>query len=134
MTNQGSQLPGPDEMIETWRKAAADAEQRWNDYFNQLMGTEGFGQLMARSMESYITMQSTVARGMEQYLRALNVPTRTDVAQVAERIAILEQKIDAIAAALGATEAVDVNGSARVTAPKNNAKKRSSTGPRRESR
>jgi hypothetical protein len=105
MTNEGKAIPGPEEMIETWRKAAAGAEQQWNDYFNQLMGTESFGQMMARSMESYITMQSTVARGMEQYLRSLNFPSRTDIVNLAERVAILEQKIDAIAMTLSIAEA-----------------------------
>jgi hypothetical protein len=56
MTNQGSNPPGPNELMETWRQVAADAEQRWNDYFNQLMGTEAFGQMLARSMDSYLTM------------------------------------------------------------------------------
>ncbi|MGD9892973.1 MAG: hypothetical protein AB7R89_15220 [Dehalococcoidia bacterium] len=102
MTNEERSVPGPEEMIEAWRKAAAGAEQQWNDYFNQLMGTESFGQMMARSMESYITMQSTVARGMEQYLRSLNFPSRTDIVNLAERVAMLEQKIDAIAMSLAA--------------------------------
>jgi polyhydroxyalkanoate synthesis regulator phasin len=123
MTNQGNQLPSPDELIETWRKVAADAEQRWNDYFNQLMGTEAFGQIMARSIDSYIAMQSTLARGMEQYLRALNIPSRTDVVQLAERVAMLEHKIDAIAAALGATDAAE---------PAGNSPARRSTGNRRK--
>jgi hypothetical protein len=107
MASESSNLPGPNEFLETWRKAASDAEQRWNDYFNELMGTEAFGQMLARSMDSYITMQSTLARGMDQYLRALNIPSRTDVVQLAERVAMLEHKIDAIAAALGAVETED---------------------------
>lgn len=130
MTNQRSQLPGPDELIETWRKAAADAEQRWNDYFNQLMGTEAFGQMMARSIDTYIAMQSTLARGMEQYLRALNIPSRTDVVQLAERVAMLEHKIDAIAAAVGAiddAEAADTSASRR---PTGNRRKRNGKTPR----
>lgn len=110
MTNQADQPPGPEEMIETWRKAAADAEQRWNDYFNQLMGTEAYGQMMARSMENFISMQSTLTSGMEQYLRALNIPSRTDVVQLAERVALIEQKIDAIATALGTVEEAESNG------------------------
>ena len=45
-----------------------------------------------------------IDRGMEQYLRSLNFPSRTDIVNLAERVAMLEQKIDAIAMSLGATE------------------------------
>jgi len=129
MTNEGRPVPGPEEMIETWRKAAAGAEQQWNDYFNQLMGTESFGQMMARSMESYITMQSTVARGMEQYLRSLNFPSRTDIVNLAERVAMLEQKIDAIAMVLSAAEPAP-DGTASDEAPVKRKRKKKSNGSR----
>ena len=89
------------ELLEASRRTAADTEQRWNDFFSELMGTEAFGQMMARSMDSYLTMQSTVARDMEPYLHALNIPTRTDVTQLVERVVLLEQKIDTMASLLG---------------------------------
>ena len=106
MTNESGNSPAPapsfNDFLDAWRKAAADTEQRWNDYFNELMGTDAFAQVMARSMDGYLAMQTTFAKGMEQYLRALNLPTRTDLNQIAERVALLEQKIDLIALSLGA--------------------------------
>jgi hypothetical protein len=115
-------------MIETWRKAAAGAEQQWNEYFNQVMGTESFGQMMARSMESYISMQSTIARGMEQYLRSLNFPSRTDIVNLAERVAMIEQKIDAIAMALSAVEGPLPSTATEDTPVKRKRKKKSNGG------
>jgi hypothetical protein len=100
MASEGTRIPGPNDMVETWRKAAADAEQRWNDFFNELMGTEAFGQIMARSMDGFLSFQSTMASGMEQYLRAFNLPSRSDLTMLAERVAMLEQKIDALASLL----------------------------------
>lgn len=102
MTNEGATPPGVDEMLDRWRQTATDMENRWNEYLNQVMGTEAFGQMMSRSMDSYLTVQSTFSRGMEQYLRALNLPTRADIVQLAERVALLEQKIDTLALSLGA--------------------------------
>jgi hypothetical protein len=128
MTNEGKSVPGPEEMIETWRKAAAGAEQQWNEYFNQVMGTESFGQMMARSMESYISMQSTVARGMEQYLRSLNFPSRTDIINLAERVAMLEQKIDAIAMALATVEPLTPNPASEDIPVKRKRKKKTNGG------
>lgn len=128
MTNEGKSVPGPEEMIETWRKAAAGAEQQWNEYFNQVMGTESFGQMMARSMESYISMQSTIARGMEQYLRSLNFPSRTDIVNLAERVAMLEQKIDAIALTIGALDHLPSNAEGEQSPGKRKRKKQASGG------
>jgi len=119
-------------MIETWRKAAAGAEQQWNEYFNQVMGTESFGQMMARSMESYISMQSTIARGMEQYLRSLNFPSRTDIVNLAERVAMLEQKIDAIAMTLSSVEQ-PAHGAATEDTPIKRKRKKKANGGRPES-
>ena len=99
------------DLLEAWRQTAADTEQRWNVFLNQLMGTEAFGEMMARSTESYVAMQSTFERGMEQYPRALDIPTRANVTELAERVALLEQKIDHVAGLLGA-EGARANGDA----------------------
>ena len=96
VTNERANLPGPDDMIDAWVKAATDAERRWNEYFNQSMGTDQFAQFMSRSMETYTAIQATFARGIEQYLRALNIPTQTDIARLAERVTALERRIDAL--------------------------------------
>ena len=108
MTSDNTNRPSnPDEVIDAWVQAATEAERRWNEYFNQVMGTDQFAQLMSRSMESYTAMQAAFARGMEQYLRAFNIPTRADIAQLAERVAMLEQKIDALTGALDAPVGAD---------------------------
>ena len=98
MTSDNTNRPSnPDEVIDAWVQAATEAERRWNEYFNQVMGTDQFAQLMSRSMESYTAMQAAFARGMEQYLRAFNIPTQSDVAKLAERITALEQRLDTLA-------------------------------------
>lgn len=120
MTSEGAKPPSFNDMLDTWRQTAAESEQRWNDFLNQMMGTEAFGSVMARSMDGYLSMQSTFSRRMEQYLQALNIPTRTDIAQLAERVAMLEQKIDTMALVLGSGGDSEGTGQARVesAAPK----------------
>ena len=89
-------IPSFDEMVDAWVKSATDAERRWNEYFNQVMGTDQFAQSMQRSMETYTAMQANFMRGMEQYLRSLNIPTQSDLAKLAERITLLERRLDAL--------------------------------------
>jgi len=83
-------------MVDAWVKSATDAERRWNEYFNQVMGTDQFAQSMQRSMETYTAMQANFMRGMEQYLRSLSIPTQSDLAKLAERITLLERRLDAL--------------------------------------
>lgn len=100
VTDERRNLPSsPNEMVDAWLKSATETERRWNEFFNQIMGTDAFAQSMARSMESNAAVQAAFARGMEQYLRLLGVPTQADLAKLAERLTALEQRLDAREAA-----------------------------------
>jgi polyhydroxyalkanoate synthesis regulator phasin len=101
MTNENTSIATFNQMVDAWVKAATDAERRWNEYFNQQMGTDEFTQMMTRTMESYATIQANFARGIEQYLRSFNIPTHTDIAALAERITALERRLDVVDAADG---------------------------------
>ena len=94
------QPPTPSDLLDLWRQQAAQMEQRWNEFLNQMMGSDAFSQTMARSMEGMLGLQSTYTRGMEQYLRALNIPTRTDIVDLAERLGRLEQQFADLLVAL----------------------------------
>jgi hypothetical protein len=96
MTSDNANLLNFNQMIDAWVKAATDAERRWNEFFNQQMGTDEFTQMMTRTMETYALMQANFARGMEQYLRSFNIPTHTDIAKLSERLTDLERRIDAM--------------------------------------
>lgn len=109
-------------MVNAWVKSAAEAERHWNEFFNQIMGTEAFAQMMARSTENYATAQAAFARGMEQYLHAMNMPTRADLAQLTERVTALEQRMDALTSRNPANE---------TGGPRPAAKRRSGGGQRR---
>src|SRR5436190_7045145 len=98
VTNDRLNLPAtPTEMVDAWLKVATDAERRWNEFFNQAMGTDAFAQMLARSSEQATAAQAAFARSMEQHLRALNIPTRSDLAAITERLTALERRLDALA-------------------------------------
>lgn len=110
MTNENRSVPAsPNEMVDAWVKSATEAERRWNEFFNQMMGTDAFAQMMARSAESQAAFQATFARGMEQYLRGLNIPTHSDLAKLGERLTTLERRVDALTASDGDDGAADAD-------------------------
>jgi polyhydroxyalkanoate synthesis regulator phasin len=99
MSTDNTGLTTFNQMVDAWVKAASDAERRWNEYFNRQMATDEFTQMMTRTMEAYATIQANFARGMEQYLRSLSIPTQSDLAALAERLTVLERRLDALAGA-----------------------------------
>lgn len=97
MTSENRNTPSsPNEMVEAWVQSATEAERRWNEYFSRMMSTDSFAQAMTRSAEGFATMQAMFARGMEEYLRGLSIPTRGDLAKLTERITALERRLDAL--------------------------------------
>jgi polyhydroxyalkanoate synthesis regulator phasin len=99
VTSERANVPrSPNEWVDAWLQAATQAERQWNEYFNQVMGTEAYAQQLSRQMEDFTRMQASFARGMEQYLRSLNIPTQSDLAKLAERITALERRVDSLTA------------------------------------
>ena len=96
-TGQGQAVP---DLLSLWRDWAARAEEQWNKYFNELMSNEPFAASMGRSMDAMLAAQSRLAQQTEPVLRAWNVPTRTDIAALGERLALIEERLDGLQEAL----------------------------------
>jgi polyhydroxyalkanoic acid synthase PhaR subunit len=78
-----------DASSETWSKAVGD-----------VIGSEKFMESVKRFLESYTSFYKTFRRASEEYFRNLQIPTRSDVARVAELVVALEEKVDRIDDAL----------------------------------
>ncbi len=68
---------------ETWSKVVAD-----------VIGDEKFVENASQFMESYTSYYMATRRANEDYFRNLQLPTRSDLARVAEIIVALEEKVD----------------------------------------
>ena len=68
---------------ETWAKIAED-----------IVGNEKFIEDASRLLESYTSYYTATRRANEDYFRNLQLPTRSDLARVAEIIIALEEKVD----------------------------------------
>jgi polyhydroxyalkanoic acid synthase PhaR subunit len=61
-----------------------------------VIGTEKFMQVSSEFLKSYAGLYATLRRANEEYFRNLQLPTRTDIARVAELVVNLEDKVDHI--------------------------------------
>ena len=79
-----------------WRNWLVDTERQWNAFFNDVMGTDSFGRFLGGYMEVYSTVQRLVAQNMERSLSTLNVPSRSDIVELSERLGGVEERLAAI--------------------------------------
>jgi hypothetical protein len=93
-----SAIPDP---AATWRTLLSQSEQQWNAFLNQAMGSDQYTQSMGRMMEAYAAMQKNMAESMSRYLGALNMPTRTDILTLGDRLAMIEDRLAGIERMLG---------------------------------
>ena len=69
---------------------------------NDAMATDEFGRNMGRMMDVYLAMQKNLNEVMGRYFSALNVPTRTDVMTLGNRLGEIESRLDGIEGAVKA--------------------------------
>jgi hypothetical protein len=85
-----------------WRNWLTETERQWNAFFNDVMGTDSFGRFLGGYMEIYGTLQRLVAQNMERSLSILNVPTRSDIVDLSERLSSVEERLASIESSLHA--------------------------------
>ncbi len=79
-----------------WRTWLTETERQWNTFFNDVMGTDSFGRFLGGYMDVYSTFQRLVAQNMERSLSTLNVPSRSDIVELSERLSGVEERLAAI--------------------------------------
>ena len=104
---------------EAWRQWATQSERQWNEFFNQMMGTEEFSQSLGRNLDVFLHFQKTMNEAMGSFFTAMNVPTRTDVLALGDRMLAIENRLAALEAQLSAALATaPANGTNAKARPK----------------
>ncbi len=114
------QVPVPDPFA-MWREWVAQSERQWNALLNQAMGTDQYGQSLARFMELYLGLQKSMGEAMGRYFTALNIPTRTDVLALGQRLSGIEERLAGLEASLerlGAARRTDGEGATTPARPR----------------
>ena len=81
---------------ELWRTWLTETERQWNTFFNDVMSTDSFGRLLGGYTDVYSTFQRMVAQNMERSLSTFNVPSRSDIIELSERLSGVEERLAAI--------------------------------------
>ena len=83
-----------------WRDLLSQWEQSVNALANRTMGSDEYSSSMNGAMGATLKMQETMRQFMTAYLATANLPSRTEVLAIAERIGGVESRLDRIAVLL----------------------------------
>ena len=97
----------PTDPFQAWRDWMSDSERQWNSFLNDAMATDQFSQGMGQFMDVYLNMQKTMSDTFGRYLSAFNLPSRTDVLDLANRLTHIEDRLGAIESALAVAAKVN---------------------------
>jgi polyhydroxyalkanoic acid synthase PhaR subunit len=76
-----------------WYDATSDTMAR---LVENTIGSEKFLELVRPFLESYASFLKTFRNAEEEYLKNLQIPTRSDIAHLAEMVIALEEKLDQV--------------------------------------
>ena len=83
-----------------WREMLSQWEQNINALANRTMGSEEYSSSMNGAMGATLKLQETMRQFMAAYLASANLPSRSEVLGIAERLGGVEAKLDRISALL----------------------------------
>lgn len=98
------------------------SEKMWSDALSDAMGTDQFSNSMGKYMQEAMHAQRMFSETMGQYLSNMNIPTRTEVLDMGDRLAQMDDKINLVLIELRALKAAAA--SADTSAPKKAAAKK----------
>jgi hypothetical protein len=81
-----------------WRSLLQQWDAQANETLTKLTGQESFSREMNRAMGANLRMQAAFNEAVTKALVTLNLPSRADLARVAEQLNTIERKIDALRA------------------------------------
>jgi len=101
--------PKPDEHetfdpFGTWKNMRDAGMDAWSKMMIQLVNTEAYSKATATMLDTWLTTSAPFRKMLEstmtQTLTQLNMPTRSDVVSVAERLTHIEMRLDDLEAKL----------------------------------
>ncbi len=82
--------------VALWRDWFVKSEKAWSQALTEMMGDEKFSKGMGRYMQEALHTHRMFSEGMSQYLANLNLPSRSDVLDISDRLGQIEDTLAAI--------------------------------------
>ncbi len=77
----------------TWREWYQKSEKQWSDALSGILGNEQFAHATGKHVQEAMHLHRMFSESMAQYLAALNLPSRTDMTALSDRIGGLEDTV-----------------------------------------
>ena len=95
--------------VRLWREWMVKSEKMWSDAITDVMGNPQVSAGMGRSMQEFLHMHRMFSDSFAQYLSALNLPSRSDILDLSDRIGQLEDAVAAVSVDLREQRALLAN-------------------------
>ena len=82
--------------IRLWREWFVKSEKSWSDALSEMMGDEHFSKGMGRYTLEALHTHRMFSETMAQYLANLNIPSRSDILDMNDRLAHMEETLNQI--------------------------------------
>jgi len=77
-----------------WKNIYDQTEATWNKTLQEMMEKESFSENMGDTLNYYLQYQELVNKMTESYLKEVNMPSRSEIADIASLVINLEEKVD----------------------------------------
>ena len=82
--------------IRLWREWFVKSEKSWSDALSEMMGDEHFSKGMGRYTMEALRTHRMFSETMAQFLANLNIPSRSDVLDMNDRLAHMDETLNHI--------------------------------------
>lgn len=79
--------------LRTWREWYQKSEKQWSDTLSGILGNDQFAQTTGKYVQEAMHLHRMFTESMAQYLSALNIPSRTDIIALSDRVGELEDHV-----------------------------------------
>ena len=86
--------PRPPDPFQVLRQSYEQATEAWAQAVEQAISTEEFAASAGKVMERYTEMQEVLRKTSEAVAEQLHIPTKDDIARVAQLVINVERKVD----------------------------------------
>lgn len=79
-----------------WKNFYEQTEANWSGAIQEMLKKESFSEGMGETLNQYLQAQKLMNEKTETFLKSVNLPTRSEIADVASLVINVENKLDAL--------------------------------------